>query len=273
MRSLFYMVVILFGSVGIAHAATMRVMTPSVRQGQTIVAVFDAPTQATFDGIPVAAFPYQTGWRIIIPLSLSTKVGTHLLAATVDDQTVTKKITVTATKAPVINLPVPPKLNQTPQQLVQSLATTNNGIRDSVKAVTQTTYFTQSFGLPLYDNRTISSPFGEVRKTGDETITHLGTDFGARTGTRVATINAGTVADAYVDPVYGNSVIVNHGRGVYSLYLHLDTMKVAKGMPVKKGTIIGTVGETGLASAPHLHLSIKINGQSIDPLQFVSAFK
>jgi murein DD-endopeptidase MepM/ murein hydrolase activator NlpD len=156
---------------------------------------------------------------------------------------------------------------------VQSLASTNETVGVTVQKVTDTTRFSTPFALPLRDNRKISSPFAEVRKTGEERITHLGVDFDQPKGSLVAAINDGVVAKAYVDPTYGNSIYVDHGRGIYSLYLHLDTMRVKAGDVVKKGTIVGTLGESGLASAPHLHLSIKINGTSVDPLQFVGSFR
>lgn len=257
-----------------AVAAEMSVLTPSLMPGQTLIATFtEKPAAVTFLDKTLEAFPYQTGWRVATPIPLSTKAGGYVLSATIGENVLTSVVTVKPRRFTTINLPVPPKLNQTPQQLVQNLATTNTSINSVTKNITKTTRFTQPFGLPLADNRKISSPFGEVRKTGEESITHLGTDFDVKKGTRIGAINAGTVSAAYLDPVYGNSVIIDHGYGIYSLYLHLDTMRVSKGATVKKGTFIGTVGDSGLASGPHLHLSIKVNGQSVDPIQFVSAFR
>jgi murein DD-endopeptidase MepM/ murein hydrolase activator NlpD len=77
----------------------------------------------------------------------------------------------------------------------------------------------------------------------------------------------------YVDPIYGNAVLIDHGHGIFSAYFHLDKALAKQGSEVKKGTKIGTVGQSGYATGPHLHLSIKINGVSVDPLKFVTMFK
>lgn len=274
MRRLFLFFILLWALVGTAEAAEVEVLTPFLRPGQTLIVRFEAaPESVRFDGAPRAAFPYQSGWRVVLPLLLSEKTGAHTLTAQFKDGTVTKFITVLPRLPRIVLLPVPPKLKQTPAQLVQNLAMTNAVMKRSVEAVTASTRFKVPFGLPLRDNRKISSPFGEVRKTGDESITHLGMDFEASRGAAVGAVNAGKVVGASEDPIYGKNVIVDHGRGIYSLYLHLEAIRVKSGEAVKKGALVGTVGDSGLASAPHLHLSIKINGQSVDPIQFVSAFK
>jgi len=265
-----------------ARAATITLLTPTVIPGQTIIAAFDEePTKVTLNGKLQTAFPYQKSWRVVAPLSLATKTGPQKLTAEFDSGTFTKTISVISRKPKIIELPVPPKLNQTPQQLVQSLAKTNTGINALVQQVTSDTKFNSPFGLPLANNRTISSPFGEIRKTrsagsgqaGEEIINHLGVDFVRPKGSLVVAINDGVVSKAYLDSTYGNSVFVDHGRGIFTLYLHLDSIRVKAGDVVKKGKVIGTLGDTGLSSAPHLHLSLKIGGVSVDPLQFVQNFK
>jgi murein DD-endopeptidase MepM/ murein hydrolase activator NlpD len=133
-------------------------------------------------------------------------------------------------------------------------------------------FFTKTFGLPLANNKRIIAPYGELRKTGDQLIRHLGIDFGAAKGSFVAAINNGVVREAKYDQTYGNTIIVDHGAGIFSLYMHLDTMKTKIGQSVKKGQVLGTVGETGYATGPHLHLSIKIGTISVDPVKFVNIF-
>ena len=257
-----------------ACAARMQALTPRLMPGQTLVASFSTePDSASFDGAPLIVFPYRDSWRAVTPLSLSARPGAHTLRAVIRGEAASAAVTVLARRDAMIDLPVPTKLAQTPKQLVRSLATTNTSINSAVTAVGTTILFATPFGLPLADNRRISSPFGEVRKTGEERIVHLGTDFSARRGAPVGAINAGTAIAAYADPTYGNSVIIDHGRGIYSLYLHLDSIVVARGESVRKGSLIGTVGDSGMASGVHLHLSVKIRGQSVDPIQFVSAFR
>ncbi|MEK7195302.1 MAG: M23 family metallopeptidase [Patescibacteria group bacterium] len=259
----------------IGYAASVVVFNPAVRQGETLVMKFsEVPKSAVFNGKEIVVFPYQNDWRAIVPLPLSMKTGAYRLTAEFSGGTSFEKNT-TVLKKPIktITLPPPPKLGLTDKEIVQNLAVANSGVRKTVEEVKDATLFAAPFGLPLADNRKISSPFGEIRKTGEESITHLGTDFDAAKGRAVGAINAGTVKSAYFDSIYGNSVIIDHGRGIYSLYIHLNTMKVKAGDAVKKGTLVGTVGDSGLASAPHLHLSIKVGGVSVDPVQFVRVFK
>lgn len=245
------------------------------RQGDAIVVHFtEKPTALTWNSQVITVFPYGQSFRALIPLSATAKTGAFPLTATFADGTIEQRsIVVNKAAFTIINLPVPEKLNQTPQQLVKSLGTVNKGINSVVSQPTQKLYFSEPFALPLYNNKNIGSQFGEVRKTGTEEIRHLGTDFTAKTGTPVAAINAGVVSQSYLDSTYGETVIIDHGYGIYTLYMHLNTRKVKAGEAVKKGTIIGTVGQTGYASGPHLHLSVKINGTSVDPLRFVSFFK
>lgn len=250
--------------------------TPLVpRQGDTlIISLTEKPTALTYNGTPVAYFPYGKSYRALVPFAATTKTRPFTVSATFTDKK-TEKLTsaILPTAFTVINLPVPPKLNQTPAQLVTSLVAVNKNINAAVSTPTQKLYFSAPFGLPLADNRNVGSRYGEVRKTGPEEIRHLGVDFTAKTGTKVYAINAGVVAKSYLDTTYGNTVIIDHGYGITTLYMHLNERHVKEGDVIKKGALIGTVGETGYASGPHLHLSIKINGISIDPLQFVRLFR
>lgn len=258
-----------------AGAATLEILTPNIKAGETIVVKFDEePKGVALDGKTITAFPYQKGWRAIKPMPLASKTGKYKIAVEwKNGQASERTIYVSKKEQKLLVFPPPPKLGLTDKEITKNLGTSNVSIRNTVQEVKNNTYFSETFGLPLADNRKISSPFGEIRRTGGESITHLGLDLAAAKGRAVAAINAGVIKDAYTDPIYGKSVIIDHGRGIYSLYMHLNSIKVSKGNAVKRGALIGTVGETGLASAPHLHLSIKVGGVSVDPAQFVSAFR
>jgi murein DD-endopeptidase MepM/ murein hydrolase activator NlpD len=275
MRKIFIFCIVLAAlSFNMAHAAGGKVLNPKVPIGGVLIVKFDeAPKSVLFDDKPIVAFPYRDSWRAVVPIPLSTKAGIYKFTAELSDAALFQKSITVQKKTPkVIILPVPKKLKLTPKEVVKNLASANSTIQNTVGKTADITRFNAPFGLPLEDNRKISSPFGEVRKTGSERITHLGVDFDAKKGTPVVAINTGIVSDAYSDPLYGQSIIVDHGRGIYSIYLHLNEMKVKAGDAVKKGTLIGAVGNSGLSSGPHLHLSIKINGIAVDPLNFVSSF-
>jgi len=95
---------------------------------------------------------------------------------------------------------------------------------------------------------------------------HRGLDFRAPTGTAVEAVADGRVILAESHYYAGNSMYIDHGNGVISLYFHLSKFDVNQGDIVKRGQIIGRSGCTGRATGPHLHLSISVQGQLVDPM-------
>ncbi len=94
---------------------------------------------------------------------------------------------------------------------------------------------------------------------------HSGIDLAAPTGTPVKATLDGKVVEAGVNRIFGNYVIIRHDRGYQSLYGHLHTITAKRGRYVKQGAVIGTVGNTGYSTGPHLHLSIYKYGKLINP--------
>lgn len=135
---------------------------------------------------------------------------------------------------------------------------------------TERAYFLDAtLRLPLdKDKFTISSDYGMRRQPfSGEWKSHKGVDLAAPTGTKVYAIKDGFVSAAvYKDPTFGNFIMINHDNGKFtSVYAHLSKINVIQGNIVKKGEIIGEVGQTGLATGPHLHFEIRKGGVSIDP--------
>jgi murein DD-endopeptidase MepM/ murein hydrolase activator NlpD len=91
-------------------------------------------------------------------------------------------------------------------------------------------------------------------------------DWKAPIGTPVITAGMGRVTVAEYDPLYGNRVIINHGREWRTVYAHLSAIDVKPGDSVDTGTVIGAVGSTGLPAGPHLHFEVWRNGQALDPM-------
>lgn len=94
---------------------------------------------------------------------------------------------------------------------------------------------------------------------------HKGVDYGAPTGTPVQATKGGKVVATGHDRGAGNFVVVDHGGGVKSKYFHLNEINVKKGQTLKAGQQLGTVGNTGMSTGPHLHFEIHINGKAVDP--------
>jgi hypothetical protein len=138
-------------------------------------------------------------------------------------------------------------------------------------------YHLGTFSMPLAEARR-TSLFGDRRRYayadgGTAAATHNGIDLAAPEGFPIASFvgrpvmasGAGVVRVARERIVTGNTVVVEHLPGVFSLYYHLNDLLVREGDIVENGELIGTVGATGLATGPHLHWEFRVNGVAADP--------
>jgi len=133
---------------------------------------------------------------------------------------------------------------------------------------TETLYISDKFIYPLETK--ITSDFGKKRVyNGSLKSYHSGTDYRAKVGTKIKAINNGKVVIAKNRFYAGNSIVLDHGNGIYSCYYHLNKMNYKEGDLVKKGDIIGLSGSTGRVTGPHLHFSFRIHGIQVDPLQAI----
>ncbi|MCV3483031.1 M23 family metallopeptidase [Campylobacter sp. CNRCH_2014_0184h] len=131
--------------------------------------------------------------------------------------------------------------------------------------------FEGNFAYPLESK--ITSAFGKARLFNDTLKSyHSGTDFRAASGTKIYASNDGIVRIASDRYYAGNSVVIDHGYGIYSQYYHLSKLNVKVGQKVKKGELIGLSGASGRVTGPHLHFGILVNGVQVDPLDFIAKF-
>ncbi|MCL2230942.1 MAG: M23 family metallopeptidase [Treponema sp.] len=135
-------------------------------------------------------------------------------------------------------------------------------------------YHTGPFSLPTTTTRR-TSPFG-FRRTNiysDGTrggSTHTGVDFGMPTGTEIYACARGMVKLSRMRILTGNSVIIEHAPGVYTMYYHLDSVIAQENTIVETGALIGLSGATGMVTGPHLHWEMRVGGEYADPDVFVS---
>ncbi len=119
--------------------------------------------------------------------------------------------------------------------------------------------------IPPIDTE-ISAGFGIIRIMNNKKRSiHRGIDYRGSTGSPVRAINSGVVV--LTDDLFfgGNTVVIDHGLSIYSVYMHLSGFAVKEGDKIKRGDVIGSIGSSGRATGPHLHLSVKVNGRSINP--------
>ncbi len=97
---------------------------------------------------------------------------------------------------------------------------------------------------------------------------HHGVDIAAPEGQVVSAANAGIVRLAEMLPLSGYTVVIDHGMGILTYYMHMSKVDVTPGQRVNKGDLVGLVGSTGLATGPHLHWGVRVNGIYVDPLRW-----
>ncbi len=116
-----------------------------------------------------------------------------------------------------------------------------------------------------------TSDFGEQRVFNAKVYSvHGGIDIANKAGTPVHASNAGVVVLAERLHLFGNAVIIDHGQGVLTMYAHMRKLEVTKNQRVVKGQLIGLMGDTGLATGPHVHWEMRVHGVVVNPAQWVS---
>jgi len=138
-------------------------------------------------------------------------------------------------------------------------------------AIFQTGLFT-----PPLDEGVPTAEFGDRRRyhrpDGSESSSvHFGLDLWSEPGTPVKAAGRGRVVLATERFLTGNTVIIEHLPGVYSLYYHMDSLEVREGEMVNQGVVIGSVGETGFATGAHLHWELRVGATPVNPSQFLSS--
>jgi murein DD-endopeptidase MepM/ murein hydrolase activator NlpD len=129
--------------------------------------------------------------------------------------------------------------------------------------------------LPPVESTRRTSTFADRRRyryadgTSDTSI-HAGLDYGVPRGTPVRASAAGKVVLARTRIVTGNSVVIEHLPGVFTLYYHLDKIEVVEGQDVAVGQQIALSGSTGLSTGPHLHWEVRVAGEAADPDAFIA---
>ncbi|MDO5291614.1 MAG: peptidoglycan DD-metalloendopeptidase family protein [bacterium] len=128
-----------------------------------------------------------------------------------------------------------------------------------------------SLRWPLNTSGRITSTFGyRESPTAGASSYHKGIDIGIPTGTSVVAAGSGTVVVSQYHYSAGNYVMINHGNGLYTVYMHNSSLKVSVGDHVSKGQVIALSGSTGVSTGPHLHFGVSKNGTYVNPLNYVS---
>ena len=128
-----------------------------------------------------------------------------------------------------------------------------------------------SFIWPCPSSSRITSGFGgRSSPTEGASSNHKGIDIGASSGSDIVAAADGTVTISTYSYSAGNYIMINHGGGVSTVYMHCSKLLVSVGETVRKGQVIAKVGSTGYSTGPHLHFGVRLNGAYVNPSQYVS---
>jgi hypothetical protein len=208
-------------------------------------------------------------WYALAAIDLEVKPGSYPVAvsATLHDQThadLQQQIPIGPAPYAEVTLDVPEKF-VSPNPAALKIIAADQAIK--AKAFAHSAYiplWSGDFRPPL-PSAPRSDSFGTRRVfNGSLASIHRGLDYRAKTGTRVTAINSGRVLLAR--PLYyeGNCVVIDHGLGLLSIYMHLSHFEVHPGQTVRKGQLIALSGSTGRATGPHLHLGVRWQGTYLD---------
>jgi len=203
-------------------------------------------------GVPVETTPGR--YDLTVKEALANGKSAEVLA----------KIKVAAAAYPKITIKVAKQFTEPGPEQLREIAADKDVKQKAFAAETPLRLWTGSFLPPV--SAAISDVFGTARVINQEVKSrHLGLDYGVPTGTAVHAVNRGTVLLARSLFFEGNCVVIDHGQGLMSLYLHLSEFNVKEGGEVAAGQVIGLSGGTGRATGPHLHLAIRWQGVYLNP--------
>ncbi len=225
--------------------------------------------QAWLGDRPVLVISDHEQWFAVVGLALITSPGSHELRVNIDGKTQVRHFIVNPKDYPEQRITLKDKskveLSAPDLDRAKREISTINGLKKHWRAAPDNDL---DFIIPAEGE--LSSRFGLRRYFNDQPrAPHSGLDFAVASGTPVKASAAGTVlaSDDYF--FNGKTVFIDHGNGLITMYCHLDKFEVKAGQTVSKGQLIGLSGQTGRATGPHLHWSVMLNGEMVDPELFV----
>ena len=269
---------------GAIVSAALQAQLPSVNAVPGGVVTFalpadrdapDKPPRVRFGDERVMVLRDGTGWVAVVGLALAQPAGKAVLsvesaAETSSGKRVTRQIPfrVQAKKYAVQKLTVPPKqVDLSPEDLAR-FEREKVRIRSALATFTEQPPATLRLAAPVAGPR--SSSYGLRRFFNNQSRNpHNGMDIAAPTGTPVNSPADGRVIETGDYFFNGNTVFVDHGQGLITMFCHLSEIGVQIGQVVRMGDVLGKVGATGRVTGPHLHLGIALNHALVDPAAFL----
>lgn len=223
-----------------------------------------------FDGRRVMVVKHEQRWYAIAGIPLSTSAGEKVLVAKIAGQpAVHIKFAVQSKQYPEQRLVIKnPKLVNPPASKLGLIEEQQAHLQRVLATWVANPAPGVRFIWPVDGPQT--SGFGLRRfLNGEERSPHMGIDIGASAGTPVRAPANGVVADAGNYYFCGNTLTIDLGQGLYSVYCHLSRIEVKSGERVRQGQVVGAIGATGRTTGANLHWTVSLNGTPVDPHAFI----
>ncbi len=208
-------------------------------------------------------------WVGFAGIDIDTKPGSYqldLAAVTTGGQHTKFNQIVPVAKGfyPVTTLTVPKKYVEPDPESLARIQQERDLKNELFSRITNDRWWSGNFAVPV--GGSTSAGFGSQRTyNGKRQSIHQGLDFRAATGTPVKAVNSGRVMLARELYFEGGCVVLDHGQGLLTIYMHLSAFKVKEGDTVSKGQLLALSGGTGRVTGPHLHLAVRWQGVYVDP--------
>lgn len=256
-----------------AAAQTVEVRARALRAGEVLrvtVRSAEAPVTVRAFDRPWPVYADGDRWRALVGIDLDTKAGSYDLTISTAAGVIHRTVVVQPHAFPTRRLTVDPDLVHPPPEMQERIDREARELHDIWDHSLPQRLWTAPFTRPVPDPA--NSAFGTRSiYNGEPRSPHSGADFLSPAGRPIAAPNDGRIVLAA--PLYftGNTVIIDHGAGLFSLFAHLSKTSVRAGDAVTAGQIVGEVGATGRVTGPHLHWTVRLENARVDPLSLVFA--